>query len=281
MSSSKFNYIESVAFSDVGLIRTCNQDSVGCLQDVGCFFVSDGMGGGNAGEIASQLVDESVSDRISGSGDDCPGNRKYIIQQALHYANNCIQQYAQQHNYRQMGATLALLLLDSWDARQALICHIGDSRIYRLRNNELNLLTSDHTIGADLSAKTSQNKFTDHRNCAISHILTRAVGTSANIIPEWRLIDICPGDILLICSDGVSTMIPDRVIYENLHRDLPLHEISSSLSDAVRQAGASDNYSFVICRAAASLPEKEHHTSEDEEENNYLLKISEERIDYV
>lgn len=281
MSVNKFSYIESIAFTNAGLLRTNNEDSFGNLLEDGCFFVSDGMGGGEAGEVASQLVEEYIGENISGSCDDLPGNRKYIVQQTLHKVNHKIQQYSKQHGYRQMGATVALLLLNSWDARQALICHVGDSRIYRLRNHELKQLTLDHTIGAELATQTKKKIFVNHKNSTISHVLTRAIGIASNILPEWQSIEVLPEDLFLICSDGVSTMISDTQIFEIVNQDANLNEMSANLALAVHQAGANDNYTFILCKVSSILPEKEKHSKEDIEENDYLLNIAEERIDYV
>ena len=281
MKNSKFNYIESVAFSDTGLVRTNNEDSFDCLAGDGCFFVSDGMGGGDSGEIASQFVTESITDSVSNSKNDSPGSRKYAVQQAIHRANNQIQHYSQSHGFHQMGATIVLLLFDSWEPGQALICHVGDSRVYRMRKNKLEQLTTDHTIGAELAERTSQKNFSSHQNNAVSHILTRAVGTSANVIPEWQNVEVFPEDIFLICSDGVSTMLADDQISAIINSSSQLTEICSNLSEAIRRAGANDNYTFILCRILPDLPEMESHCQEDINENEYLLKIAEERIDHA
>lgn len=278
---NKFSYIESISFTDTGLLRTNNEDSFCSLPEDGCFLVSDGMGGGEAGEVASQIVEECVEDCISGSCNDLPGNRKYVIQQALHHANDKIQHYSRKHNYRQMGATAALLLFDSWDSRKALICYVGDSRIYRFRNCELAQLTSDHTLAGELTKCTGVKKFSENQYGAISHILTRSVGTSANIVPEWRQVDVCPEDLFLICSDGVTTMLSDREIREILSHSAVPEEITSTLASAVCKAGAIDNFTFIICKIAKVLPPAEVHTQEDIDENDYLLKIAEERIDHA
>ncbi len=281
MTRSKFDYIEVATLSDPGLVRKNNEDSYGCLPEAGCFFAADGMGGGAAGEVASHILVEYVSDQIAKTADDIPGHRKYVVQQAIHKANREILNYSRQYHYQFMGTTLALLLLDPWNSRQALICHIGDSRIYRLRKNELVCLTTDHTVGAALAAKTSQTLLSDHQHSSISHILTRAVGTSANALPEWQSIEVEPEDIFLICSDGVSTMLADQTIREIMNSSSALDEIKVLLSDAICQAGAFDNYTFILCKAAPELPEKELHSEDDMKENDYLAKIAEERIDYA
>ena len=274
MAQNKFNYIESAAFTDTGAVRKHNEDSFAVLSDDGCFFVSDGMGGGEAGELASQIIEEYITDQLCHSANDLPGSRKYAVQQAIHRANRQIREYAAQHHFRQMGATLALLLWDSWDPRQALLCHLGDSRIYLLRQGVLVRLTEDHTIGAELAVETADRLLGNHQKSAISHILTRAIGISANAFPEWRSIEVAPCDTFLICSDGVSTMLDDNEIQEIMNSSEKLAEISCRLAEKVSSAGANDNYTFVICRAAEILPPPEEHSAEDVCENNYLLKTA-------
>ena len=156
--TDRFNHIESFAFSDPGLVRRDNEDVCACLSRDGCFFVSDGMGGAAAGEVASQIVEEYISDAAADTAEDSPGSRKYTIQQALHRANRTIREYARAHSYAQMGATLALLLADSWDPAKAWLCHVGDSRVYVLRNGEFRQLTRDHTVGAELSGESSRGR---------------------------------------------------------------------------------------------------------------------------
>lgn len=276
----KFSYIEAAAFTDPGLVREENEDAFACLGAEGCFLVSDGMGGGSAGEIASQIVEESVSDAMVDSGDDSPGGRKYAVQQALHRANQTIQEYARAHSYAQMGATLVLFLADSWDPSRAWLCHVGDSRIYLLREGELSLLTRDHTLGTELEGK-KRTVFTDHTKSPLSHILTRSIGVAGKVLPEWREIEVRPDDLFLLCSDGVSTMLSDDEICGELIGSAPLEERISALSAAVREAGAKDNYTIVLCRIAPVLPEPEIHADEEKSESAYLLKISEERIDHA
>ena len=224
--TEQFNWIETASFSNPGLVRRENEDSFSVLGEEGCYIVSDGMGGGSDGEIASQIVVETLSDAIESSAADSPGSRKYAVQQAVHRANRTIRAYSQSHNYAQMGATLVLLLLDTWHPGRALLCHVGDSRIYRFRAGELLQLTHDHTVGAELalSLQKKGNKqdgamMIDHTNSPFSHVLTRSIGVSDNVLPEWDEITIEPGDLLLLCSDGITTMLKDeeiqRIFMEN------------------------------------------------------------------
>lgn len=279
MSNFRFKkYIHYSACSDTGLRRPVNEDSYACLEADGCFLISDGMGGGSAGEIASQIVEDMITESIARSAADSPGLRKYEIQQAIHKANLKIRQYAAKHRFQQMGATLAMLLFDSWNPANACLCHIGDSRIYRFRDGILSQLTCDHTIGNELAQK-SNLPLNDHKTSALSHVLTRAVGISANVLPEWQKTELRPGDLFMICSDGVSTMLSNDELQEIFVKNRTLDGIQNSLTAQVKQAGAKDNFTFILCEIGKNIPEAEQHSEDEWQESNYLEKISEERID--
>ena len=286
--TEQFNWIESVSFSDPGLVREENEDSCTVLGEDGCYIVSDGMGGGSDGEIASQIVVETLADAIEGTAQDSPGSRKYAVQQAIHRANRTIRAYSQSHNYAQMGATLVLLLLDPWHPGQALLCHVGDSRIYRFRDGDLRQLTNDHTVGAELAlslkkkgGKQDAAMMMDHTNSPFSHVLTRSIGVSDNVLPEWDETTIEPGDLLLLCSDGVTTMLKDEEIEQIFRDNASTEEKRATLSERVLAAGARDNFTMILCQAASSLPPPANPTEEELQESKYLLKIAEERIDHA
>ena len=286
--TEQFNWIEAVSFSDPGLVRRENEDSCTVLGDDGCYIVSDGMGGGSDGEIASQIVVETVSDAIEGSAPDSPGSRKYAVQQAVHRANRTIRAYSQAHNYAQMGATLVVLLLDTWYPGKALLCHVGDSRIYRFRGGELRQLTNDHTVGAELALSLSKKGgkqdaalMMDHTNSPFSHVLTRSIGVSDNVLPEWDEITVEPGDLFLLCSDGVTTMLKDEEIQQIFAENATTEEKRAVLSERVLSAGARDNFTMILCQVGPSLPPAQDPTADELQENNYLLKIAEERIDHA
>ena len=278
MSNSRFNYIHYSACSDAGLHRSENEDSYACLEADGCFLISDGMGGGSAGEIASQIVEDMITESIAGSAADSPGLRKYEIQQAIHKANQKIQQYAAEHRFQQMGATLAMLLFDSWNPANACLCHIGDSRIYRFRDGILSQLTSDHTIGNELSQK-SDLSFNDHKTSVLSHVLTRAIGTASNVLPEWQKTELLSGDLFMICSDGVSSMLSNNELQEIFAEYHSLDSMLQKLTAQVKQAGAKDNFTLILCEIMKDMPDMERHSEKEWLESNYLEKISEERID--
>ncbi len=273
--NGKFQYIKFVDYSDAGLVRPNNEDAHACLPDDGCFLVSDGMGGGEAGEIASQIVEETIGDALAESADESPGLRKYTVQQAIQKANRKIFQYAKDRGYKQMGATLALLLLDSWNPGKISICHIGDSRIYRYRDGVLTLLTRDHTVGNEMKANIP---LADHKMSAMAHVLTRAIGTGLCALSDWQVMEVSPNDLYLLCSDGVSGMLSDEEIAGVFAAHDSLAAVKSELTERIAAAGAGDNFTFIVLRIANVLPEKETHSPEEWAESDYLEKISNERI---
>ncbi len=279
------SYMRVASVTSPGKLRDRNEDSFSEMLLDGCFLVADGMGGGEAGEIASRILCDEISEVIAGSRNDPPGLRKYNIQQKLHVINRKILTFAEHRGYAQMGTTLALLLFDTWNPRAALTCHIGDSRIYRLRNRKLYALTCDHTIGAELQRTTqrrdAKSGFMDHRTNSFSHILTKAVGVSRTLIPEWTPADVSPLDRFLICSDGVTTMLSEPRIEAIINASSSPEDAAADLSDAVLKAGAKDNFTAILLEIHSSLPSSIPHSPEEELENDYIAQISEERIDNV
>ena len=276
MTSDKFDYITYTSFTDPGLIRPQNEDSLAALPADGCFLVSDGMGGGSAGEIASRIVAERVADAVVDSARNSPGNRKYAIHQAVIRANREILNYARARDYAQMGSTLVLWLADSWDPRRAWLCHVGDSRVYRMRGGSLAALTRDHTIGAEIAARTADASYAEHSASAISHILTRSIGVTDKVVPEWDPTDVVPGDLFLICSDGVSTMLTDAEIAEILAGENGAPDATAAvLAERVRQAGAHDNFTFIILRIAGKLPKAAPRSDDEKKENAAMLETAE------
>ena len=280
--SGRFDFWTVSACSDPGRVRENNEDSYGVLLDDGCFFVADGMGGGEAGELASDYVRAAVSDGISGTALDSPGLRKYNVQQAIHKANQLVRQYAEEHNYRLMGSTLALCLLDPWRPGVVHACHVGDSRIYCLHDGELFRITRDHTVGEEMArggAKAKEFRGVDSkRKTAMSHVLTRAIGTSGMAAPEWNEFAVSQGDRVLVCSDGITTMLDDKAI-EKILKAGGTEECMESLKAAVLEAGALDNLTIVMADVKEPVPPDEEHDEDERQESDYLMMVAESRTD--
>jgi len=237
----KFAYVSRSAR---GSVRKDNQDSVLCLEERGVFAVADGMGGGAEGARASQMVCAALKDGVAGKDFS---ERMKTVESAVVAANQDIFGYAEKNGLRQMGSTVSVLLLDLDRSGRAAIAYAGDSRVYRLRAGKAELLTRDHSIGAELEAKVGGKTGAQFsvRSNPLAHVLTRAVGTEADLTLEWRKIDVRPADRFLICTDGVHDVIETSEL-EGLLAAGKVEAAAGRLEDEVLKRGAPDNYSFVL-----------------------------------
>ncbi|MBP5639442.1 MAG: serine/threonine-protein phosphatase [Victivallales bacterium] len=274
-NDAPYNYVTVAAISDMGLVRTNNEDSFLSLPEAGLFVVADGMGGGEAGEIASATVIDNLKQAGMASMEDSPGARKYAIQQALHKANAKVVNYMQKNNFNSMGSTVVLMLLNPWNAEQALVCHVGDSRIFCFRNGELFQLTQDHSVGEEI-----RKKGLPQVPSKIAKALTRVIGGTGHLVPEWNDIAICPDDIYIICSDGISPILSEEEMTQIITATMQPEIIVKQLKQAVHAKGAPDNLTAVCIKTAHSLPLPADIDKWEREESDLLLKVAEERKDY-
>ena len=236
--------------SACGLVRSENQDHLLSIPDAGFFCIADGMGGGKGGALASQWVCESLS--MSAGSSEFPtldgDGRMRLACYALQQANDRIRAYAREKGYRSMGATAAVMAFAPQDWSHPRIAHAGDSRVYRLRRGELQLLTNDHTVGGEMSRKTISRTEADNlksRSNPLSHILTRAVGTEFRVRPECQTVEARPGDRFLLCTDGVHDMLSDGEIADAMRGRKNPGKIVRDLEQGIIAAGAGDNYSMI------------------------------------
>jgi protein phosphatase len=243
------------ALTDVGRIRDHNEDNVGVLLSENLYIVADGMGGHAAGEVASQIAVDAVIDffRLSkakeseedvGCDDHC--RERTRLETAIELANlKIFEEGSQQANQRGMGTTVVALHLHETTAHLA---HVGDSRIYRMRNGELEQVTTDHSWFAEVmaNAKDLDPEMIAHAE-RYKNVITRALGMSETVEVDLRDELIEPGDLYLLCSDGLHDMLPDEKILSLLceHRsDLPL--CCERLIEAANEAGGMDNITVLL-----------------------------------
>ena len=245
--------VDSAAVSERGLVRTDNQDHFMVHRGRLAYCVADGMGGGDGGAKASEIVCRSVGNAVS-QRVDFP-ERVKRIHEALAAANAEVRDYAAKAGFsKQMASTAAVLAIDADHGDQAVIGYVGDSRVYRFREGQLQQISKDHTIGRELSQHTTNRAVAaglKGRNLAISHMLTRAVGVLPEVAPEWRKIDVRKGDAFLVCSDGVYDMVADEGLRAALEEGGAAREIVARIEARVVAAGAADNYSLVVVRTEA------------------------------
>lgn len=244
--------IESFAVTDVGQRRPHNEDTVLSRPDLGLYVVCDGMGGHAAGEIASQLAAEAVAEDLEAHIDEIrvemDGDRKArrkalgYLEAAIREANRRVYESAQDDPERRgMGTTLTLVLVHR---DRALIGQVGDSRLYLVRGSQAHLVTTDHTIFAEM-VRAGRVDPDDKEKAHSLNALTRAVGVHANVDPDTLHIDLLPGDIFLLCSDGLHGFFDDL--------DLPAffahNERSTAAANLVEfanKSGGHDNISAVV-----------------------------------
>lgn len=235
--------------TDVGKVRQGNEDALFADEKRGVFIVADGMGGHVAGEVASQIVTETVGPGVSEAveeglrGEELTRRSLELVEEA----NRAIIQRADvEPDKRGMGTTLTLLVL--LPESEYLLHQVGDSRAYLLRDSELRQITRDHTVvqqQVDRGALTPDQA----RDHPLSHILTRALGTENNVEADTYTDTIQPGDTFLLCSDGLSGMLTDTQINDILTQSTEdLQTVADGLVDAANSAGGVDNITALVVR---------------------------------
>jgi len=234
-----------VTASERGLVRRDNQDNVFVDEMKTVFCVADGMGGGAEGATASRFVCEALA-KVA-AAENLVG-RMETVDIAIREANDRIRTYAKERDFKQMGSTVAVLLFDPTNARRGAICHVGDTRIYRVRRGVAELLTKDHTIGGQLSefARGQQAADLKSRTNPLAHVLTRVIGVDEKVSGDWRKVDIEEGDVFLVCSDGVHDVVADSLIGEILSVEPDLAAASRRMREEIVRNGAPDNFTYVI-----------------------------------
>lgn len=220
--------LEAVFVSEVGLVRTENQDSVLVAPNRGVFCVADGMGGGSEGDRASTMVCSEIKSMLS-IAEETLEARLDAISRAVTSANAAIYAYAKKRNYEKMASTLALVAFDPEDRTRAVVLHVGDSRVYRIRSGMAQSLTRDHRVRDGVT-------------------LTRAVGPHPTVRYDLSRIDVCPGDRFLVCTDGVHNFISDGRLAVFAGTGTVERAAERIAAEVVKQ-GAPDNYSFVLVQA--------------------------------
>lgn len=244
-------HITSAGRTDVGVIRSGNEDSFRMIPDRGIFVVADGMGGHAAGEVASEMAVRIVADEIHslrGLSDQQVADR---MRSAIRAANGAIfQRTLTEHDKRGMGTTVTALTLYS---TRFLIGQVGDSRAYLLRDGRLNQLTKDHSYvqeQVDAGYLTPEQA----RTHPYSNVITRCVGANSDVTPDIYGGAVKVNDVFLLASDGLTGMLEDYQLAELLAPDrMPQDEVNSLIEEANRHGGL-DNITAIIVRIDAVDP---------------------------
>ena len=232
-----------VAYStDVGKTKDLNEDSLYLNEDLGLFIVADGMGGHNAGEVASNLAVTIIGAFIA-EGLASAHNAAELVRSAVEKANEIIlQKSLHQTAWSEMGTTVLVALLQD---DQAIIAHVGDSRAYMLRDGALEQLTEDHTFVAEWLKEGLITK-EEARTHSQRHGLTEAVGVTDEVEIDVSVRPWDDSGCLLLCSDGLTDMIEDEEILDILTSSTEPAHACRRLVDAANQKGGRDNITVVL-----------------------------------
>lgn len=248
-----YEHLQFAGRSDPGHVRSVNEDHFGALPEHGVFIVADGVGGGEHGAYASKLVVGAVSDCL-GTHSDKPGfdnlyTKWRMIVDAIGQTNEHLLEYARNQNIRFSASTALAIVFDPNQPGRALSLHAGDSRLYRLRNREMELLTTDHSPSKEWDKEQLDGIPQQHRNR-----LTRAIGLRPDMFLEKTEILVQPGDIFLLCSDGLYGFLPSNRIQLILSGDpdRPLPELADELIQGALDGGGGDNITAVLIRIGQS-----------------------------
>ena len=235
--------------TDVGLNREHNEDSITWDAEMGLVMLADGMGGHNAGEVASEmavtairdaLLDVLTPEMIESEVIKCDD----AVREAVIYANEEIFEQARKRaGCEGMGTTLVMTLFHQDKVTYA---NVGDSRIYRIRNNELTQITSDHSLVQEMvdNGYLSEEEAV---NSSSRNLITRALGIAEVVEVDVVTDDFESEDVYLLCSDGLTDLVSDTLIIETLLTEgLSLHDAAQALVDLANEHGGTDNISVIL-----------------------------------
>jgi protein phosphatase len=241
---------DAASASERGLVRRENQDNLLVNREAGVFCVADGMGGGEGGAKASEIVCATIAASTAAVAD--MQGRVRQVTEAVENANSEIQAYAERAGYRQMATTVAALVFDPAGRREAALGYVGDSRLYRLRSGGLEQLSHDHTIAAELMRRKTGDADAEasaSRAGKLSHVLTRAVGIEPDVQMEWTMVDVRPGDRFLLCTDGLYDMVSGSGIRRAMASGGKCTAVVEKLREMVFARGAIDNFTIIAIDA--------------------------------
>lgn len=253
--------LQIVSVTHPGMVRTHNEDSVGVEAACGLVVLADGMGGYNAGEVASgiavSVTASEVAQRLQHANPtdkDAASHEELavvLLRDNIQKANTSIYQASQsQPQYAGMGTTIVTGLF--YDNRVA-VGHVGDSRMYRLRGEKLTTVTKDHSLLQE-QIDSGMISLEDARHSKNKNLVTRAVGIDEKVVPEIHVYDVQLGDIYLLCSDGLNDMVEDADIESALYAmqgNLPL--AAEQLIQMANDNGGRDNVSVMLVKVLADF----------------------------
>jgi PPM family protein phosphatase len=253
--------IRYAAKTDVGMKRTHNEDYFSLIEDEQLFLVADGMGGHASGEVASKMAAETIGEFYQRTREDEDATWPYKMDRSLSYIENrlvCAVKLANLRifemscrdiRYKGMGTTLVSVLVCG---DKIYVGHVGDSRVYRLRENGIQQLTRDHSLLEDYKEAKPDMTEEEERNFPHKNVITRALGMRETVQVDIRGHQIKSGDIYILCSDGLSGMVPDQQILEVVGNAKSLERAVAELVDAANRQGGTDNITTLLLQCIAA-----------------------------
>ena len=248
--------VEAFAQTDVGLKRPHNEDSYSMLNEQGLFLVADGMGGHASGEVASKLAAETIAAFFRATGEDEELTWPFKMEKGRRYEENRLltgiklanlrifEAQQREPSYRNMGTTVVTTFFANGGVY---LGHVGDSRIYRIRDGEIRQLTEDHSL---LNDYIKMKKLTpaEIENFAYKNVIVRALGMRDTVQVDVAYEPTRAGDIFLLCSDGLSGMVTDPQLLEIVATTPDLEQAAKRLIDQANKQGGVDNITVVLAR---------------------------------
>lgn len=249
MIDSRTPELDIYGLTDEGLVREHNEDYISWFPESGLVILADGMGGHNAGEVASKLAVTSISDALQEVlspeiKDVCDMDFKEVVYEAVIFANDEINLHAKAHpECAGMGTTIVMTLFQD---DSVIFASVGDSRIYRFREGELKQVTIDHSLVQEMIDNGYMSK-EEALNSSNRNLITRALGIEEDVQVDVMQDDIEKDDIYLLCSDGLSDLISDEQIFSVLVKSRQnLEKASKELVNLAKEHGGYDNVSVIL-----------------------------------
>lgn len=247
---SPFEHLRHAALSDVGKVRAQNEDAFGAFPEYGVFCVADGMGGGRDGALASSTIVRLIGNFLSSF--PAPHDQAYAIdemldgvRQTVNEASDWIFRRTKAQGGGMCGSTFVGLCFNGGFPQSAFALHAGDSRLYRFRGGVLEQLTCDHSLAAAVGLDEK------HLTKGMRSVVMRAVGIEPNVSMDTTTIDVAEGDRLLLCSDGLTRMVPNDELRNLLGGGGDADSAVRSLIDEANIRGGEDNVTVVVIDVGA------------------------------
>ena len=256
--------IDFAEITDTGRVREHNEDAIGSNGDIGLMVLADGMGGYNAGEVASGIAVQIVTELAAEGADREARNevdahsgfmrQSIVLRDAVYRANKIIYQTAQSQTHCEgMGTTIVACMF--YDDRVS-IAHVGDSRAYRLRGGQLDQMTLDHSLLQELVDRGFYSAEEAQRSTNRNYV-TRALGVEPTVEVEVHEHEVLPDDIYLLCSDGLPDMVEDEDIHLTISTfNDSLDVVGQQLIDLANDHGGRDNVSVMLAQVKDAFPAK-------------------------